>query len=133
MGPLSAAPPRQQAERRNFTRNQHAPKFARAYVRLKLSEWHLSYLSDVVQLIADELVTNSVQHSDGENVMLWLVLTDTSIVVHAWDSNPEPPVARKAGKFDEDGRGLTLVTALTAQRGCFPYAGGKTIWAAVMR
>jgi anti-sigma regulatory factor (Ser/Thr protein kinase) len=132
MGTHTAAQ-RQQADRRNFTRNEHAPKFARAYVRLKLGEWRLRHLTDLIQLVADELVTNAVQHSGGENVMLWLVPTDASVVVHVWDSNPEPPELRAAEDCDEDGRGLAIVSALSVRTGCYPLGVGKTVFAEVAR
>jgi anti-sigma regulatory factor (Ser/Thr protein kinase) len=90
-------------------------------------------MADSVALVADELTANAVQHSAGLNVMLWLVLTDTSVVVHVWDANPRPPVQREAGEYDEDGRGLAIVTALSAKQGVYPLAQGKVMWAEVMR
>lgn len=59
MGTLTEAPPKQQAERRNYARNEHAPGFARMYVRVRLAEWRLDHMSQAVQQIASELVTNS--------------------------------------------------------------------------
>lgn len=130
MGTLTAPQP-QQDERRNYTRNEHAPGFARMYVRVRLGEWDLRHLADPVQQVASELVANSVRHSAGENVMIWLTRTDTSVIVHAWDASPVIPVVRSAGPDDEDGRGLTIVAALAARTGSYPYAGGKVTWAAI--
>lgn len=123
----------QQEERRNYTRNAHAPGLARAYVRMRLGQWQLRHMADPVELVADELMANSVQYSTGLNVMLWLVRTSTSIVIHVWDNNPDPATPRHARDDDENGRGLAIVAALTAKRGTYPYAGGKVTWGEVMR
>jgi anti-sigma regulatory factor (Ser/Thr protein kinase) len=133
MGILTTAPSPQQAERRNYARNNHAPGLARAHVRMRLGLWNLGHMADSVALVADELVSNAVRHSAGLNVMLWLALTDTSVVVHVWDANPQPPVQREAGEYDEDGRGLAIVTALSVEKGVYPLAQGKVTWAEVMR
>lgn len=133
MGTLTEAPPQQQAERRNYARNEHAPGFARLYVRVRLGEWRLSHLAPAVQQVASELVANSVRHSDGENVLMWLTLTGTSILVHVWDSSPVPPTPQEAGELDEHGRGLTIVSAFSARTGWYPYAGGKVTFAEVMK
>lgn len=133
MGTLTTAPPQQQEERRNYARNEHAPGFARMYARVRLGEWHLRHLQDAIQQVVSELMTNAVLHSAGENVMVWFTNTETSVVVHVWDSNPRPPVQRNPGELDEDGRGLSLVAAFTARSGWYPYAGGKTVYAEVMK
>lgn len=133
MGTLTAAPPQRQAERRNYARNEHAPGFARMYARVRLAEWRLPHLADAIQQVVSELTTNAVLHSAGENVMIWFTLTDTSVIVYVWDSNPRPPAQRDPGDTDEDGRGLSIVTALSARTGWYPYAGGKTIYAEVMK
>lgn len=133
MGTLTEAPPKQQAERRNYARNEHAPGFARMYVRVRLAEWRLDHMSQAVQQIASELVTNSVRYSSGENVMIWLSRTDTSVIVHVWDASPVPPVSREADELDEDGRGLMIVAAFASRTGCYPFAGGKVTFAEVMR
>lgn len=120
-------------ERRNYTRNDHAPGFARMYARVRLGEWHLPHMAAPVQQVVSELMTNSVRHSAGENVMIWLIRTDTSIVVHVWDASTVPPVRQNAGQDDEDGRGLAIVDAFSARVGTYPYAGGKVTWAEIMR
>lgn len=125
--------PPQQDERRNYTRNDHAPGFARIYVRVRLGEWGLRHLSDPIQQVASELVANAVRHGAGENVMIWLSRTPTSVITHVWDASPIPPVQRDASLDDENGRGLAIVAALSASAGCYPYAGGKVTWSEVMR
>lgn len=122
-----------QDERRNYTRNEHAPGFARMYARVRLGEWHLRHLIPAVQQVVSELVTTCVLHSSGENVMIWLTRTDTSVIVHAWDASPRPPVQRTPDETDEDGRGLSIVTAFSTRTGFHPYAGGKVTYAEIAR
>lgn len=118
-------------ERRNYARNEHAPGFARMYVRVRLGEWGLRYLVDPVQQVASELMTNAVRYSAGENVMVWLTRTGTSVLVHVWDASIAPPVPSDAGPDDENGRGLAIVDAFSTRTGTYPFAGGKVIWAEV--
>lgn len=118
---------------RNYTRNEHAPGFARLYARVRLGEWHLHHMTDPVQQVVSELTANAVLHSGGENVMVWFTLTDTSVIVYVWDANPRPPVQRDPSETDEDGRGLSIVSAFSARTGWYPYAGGKTTYAEVMK
>lgn len=132
-GPPRGAQEPQKDERRNFARNKHAPKFARTYARVRLGEWQLRHLAPSVEQVVTELATNAVQHSGGLNIMLWLTLTDTSVIVHVWDSCADLPAPRTAGDDDESGRGLTIVSAFSSRTGCYPYAGGKVIWAEIMR
>jgi len=57
-----------------------------------------------------------------------------SLFVEVWDRDPSPPVPGSPGDFDESGRGLTLVTALTEMWGAYPAdttAGGKVVWAEI--
>lgn len=132
-GPPRGGQGPQQDERRNYARNAHAPGFARMYARVRLGEWRLSHLAQPIEQVVSELTANAVQYSSGLNVMLWLTLTDTSVIVHVWDSCPTPPVPRTAGDDDEDGRGLAIVAAFSARTGCYPYAGGKVTFAEIMR
>jgi anti-sigma regulatory factor (Ser/Thr protein kinase) len=128
MGTL--APPA--IKRQYYAADDHAPHDARLHVRAMLGTWGLRHLTDVVQVIASELVTNAIQHADGD-VMFWLAQTDTSVIVNAWDSNPNPPILSKAGELDEHGRGLALVAVLSSDTGYFPLRGGKVMWAQVMK
>lgn len=129
MGTL--APPA--VRRQYYAADDHAPHDARLHVRAMLGTWGLRHLTDVIQVVASELVTNAIQHADGGDVMFWLAQTDTSVIVNAWDPNPNPPVPATAGELDEHGRGLALVSALSISTGCFPLRGGKAVWAEVMK
>jgi hypothetical protein len=116
-----------------------APGAARGIIRERLTAWGLDGLTDVVELVATELVTNSVAATRevswdwGEPpVRMWLLGAPASVAVLVWDGVPGMPVRRVAGNLDESGRGLGIVAALSRQWDSyfppFPF-GGKVTWA----
>lgn len=117
----------------HYLADDRAPHDARLHVRACLGTWRLGHITDDVQLIASELVANSVQHSGGSDVVLWLAQSGTSVIVRVWDSSPQPPVLVNVGDFDESGRGLAIVAALSARTGCYPFAGGKVVFSEVTK
>lgn len=118
-----------------------APACARGHVRAVAHEWGLSALADTAELLASELVTNSVQAYERSTVRadrvivpvvgLWLASDRLSLVVHAWDACDDMPVRRDAGPDELSGRGLLLVEALGQDWGAYPEAGGKVVWARI--
>lgn len=126
-----------------------AARCARLFVSDQLRRWHLHELDDTATLVACELVTNAVAATgtlempatyavlhdlDLAVMAMRLLLTPGSLFVEVWDRDPNPPIPGNAGDFDENGRGLTLVTALTKTWGAYPTdttAGGKVVWAEI--
>jgi anti-sigma regulatory factor (Ser/Thr protein kinase) len=109
---------------------------ARLHARLVLAEWGLAALSDDIELLVSELVTNGVRASRAtghDAVRMWLVSDLRQVVVFVWDASPRPPVpGDPPGADAESGRGLLLVEALSQRWGHFGYdSGGKVIWAAL--
>lgn len=108
----------------------------RLHVRQVLWEWDLSDLSNTVELVAAELLTNAITAS-GElartpSVKLWLLSDKAQVVVLVQDSNPRPPIRTDAQPQDEAGRGLLLVDSLSARWGwCLGELGTKTVWAVI--
>lgn len=125
----STAPPPHRIERQHYTADEHAPHDARLHVRARLGTWRLQHLSETLELLASELVTNAIRHSGGRDVMMWLTQTDTTVTVHVADPNPAPPVRREAGDLDETGRGLAIVETLSDRTGCYPFRSGKVVYA----
>lgn len=109
---------------------------ARLHARHLLREWNLADLTNGLELITSELVTNALQASDTAQraapIRLWLLSDRTQVVVLVWDASPLPPVpVRDVGEDSENGRGLILVEAVSARWGWyFPSDGsGKVVWA----
>ena len=122
---------------------------ARGHTRLVLAEWGLRDLADPAEQVVSELVTNAVTASRGlvgsrfggrwsagvPPVRLWLLSDYRSVLVQVWDGNSRMPVPREPDPESENGRGLWLVAALSADWGSFQpgHASGKVVWASVAR
>jgi anti-sigma regulatory factor (Ser/Thr protein kinase) len=110
---------------------------ARYHARQILWEWGLDRLSDSVELVVDELVTNAVAASRDLDwpfpVRMWLLSDRANVLVLVWDANPQPPVRIDPGDDAESGRGLLLVEAISAQWDWYAgaRAGGKLVHALI--
>jgi anti-sigma regulatory factor (Ser/Thr protein kinase) len=108
---------------------------ARLHTRHILWEWALTPLTEAVEQVVSELVTNSLAAARAMPqtgpVRLWLLTDSTKVLVLAWDANPQPPALTDAGDFAESGRGLLLVQAFSERWGTYPtpQMGGKIVWA----
>jgi anti-sigma regulatory factor (Ser/Thr protein kinase) len=108
---------------------------ARLHVRSILWEWSLIVLTEAVEQVVSELVTNSVAAaramSQIEPVRLWLLTDTRKVLVMVWDANPQPPILMEVGDFAENGRGLLLIQAFSERWGSYPtpQMGGKVVWA----
>jgi len=120
-----------------------APGRARAAVRAALASWGLTALTDDAEAITSELVTNGItasQQAAPAGTMpapVWLTITDATIelLIDVWDPSPEPPVAGLVpGAWDENGRGLLIVKALSHRWAWYHLNGhaGKVVWAALL-
>jgi|GEM_PF-2539641 anti-sigma regulatory factor (Ser/Thr protein kinase) len=117
--------------------------FARHYARGLLRKWGLKELTDQVELVVSELVTNAVKASgelrecgrtdaSGEaTIRLWVAAEAAGVLVLVWDASPELPERQEPQANAEIGRGLLLVDTLSADWGSFvPEAWpGKVVWA----
>jgi anti-sigma regulatory factor (Ser/Thr protein kinase) len=108
---------------------------ARLHARQVLWEWGLAVLSDSIELLVSELITNAVQVSramvQAAPVRLWLLSDGAQVVILVWDASPQPPVRIDTSDDAENGRGLLLVEATSARWGWQfpPDIGGKVVWA----
>jgi anti-sigma regulatory factor (Ser/Thr protein kinase) len=108
---------------------------ARLHARQILWEWRISGLSDMVELLISELVTNAVQVSSAgaqtTPVRLWMLANRTRVLILVWDSSPLPPVRKSTSQDDENGRGLLLVETLSTRWDWYflpQHNGGKVVW-----
>jgi anti-sigma regulatory factor (Ser/Thr protein kinase) len=109
---------------------------ARALVRTALAEIEHAADSDTAELLTAELVANAVEHTKGDTpIELVVELLPTGCQVEVHDPDPSPPghlaVPDLSGELDpwqEHGRGLLLIRALSSSCGHRPTESGKAVW-----
>ncbi|MFD4790708.1 ATP-binding protein [Streptomyces sp. NPDC058459] len=108
---------------------------ARALVRSALAE--LGHLADcdTAELLTAELVANAVEHTAGSGpIELVVELRPTGCQVEVHDPDPAPPghltrpVIEEPDPWQEGGRGLLLIRALSSSCGHRPTSSGKAVW-----
>ncbi|MFF9767157.1 SpoIIE family protein phosphatase [Streptomyces sp. NPDC053086] len=103
-----------------------APGQARRLARRALARWNLEELSDSVELLVSEVVTNAVRYA-SRPVTLRLLRTDV-LRCEVGDDVPQLPRLRQARATDEGGRGLYLVNRLARRWGATRLSTGKVVW-----
>ncbi|GAB2978258.1 ATP-binding protein [Streptomyces pseudoechinosporeus] len=108
---------------------------ARALVRTALAEIEHPADSDTAELLTAELVANAVEHTKGDApIELVVELLPTGCQVEVHDPDPDPPGSlTRPGPDDPDpwqehGRGLLLIRALSSSCGHRPTESGKAVW-----
>ncbi|MFD4608808.1 SpoIIE family protein phosphatase [Streptomyces sp. NPDC058440] len=99
---------------------------AREMVTAQLETWQLQDLAFTTELIASELVTNSIRYAGGP-VGLRLI-KDQVLICEVSDPSQTQPRLRRARLTDEGGRGLFLIAQLSQRWGSRYTHHGKTIW-----
>jgi hypothetical protein len=131
-----------------------AVQCSRLHTRQLLWEWGLSAMTDTVELIASELVTNALRASGvgararpgyeqrPRYIGLLVGVRGVQVLVAVWDASEDPPVPAPADPDAATGRGLLLVSALCSGWGfCYPAEDpvpaelsgrrGKVVWALI--
>ncbi|MFJ7155487.1 SpoIIE family protein phosphatase [Streptomyces sp. NPDC101118] len=103
-----------------------APGRARRLARRALSRWGLEELSDSLELLVSEVVTNAVRYAERP-VTLRLLRTDV-LRCEVGDDSPQLPRQRRARDTDEGGRGLFLVNRMARRWGATRLSSGKVVW-----
>lgn len=108
---------------------------ARALVRTALAELKHSADCDTAELLTAELVANAVEHTAGEGpIELVVELLPSGCQVEVHDPDPAPPgnltrpCEGEPDPWQEHGRGLLLIRALSSSCGHRPTASGKAVW-----
>ncbi|WP_430523574.1 SpoIIE family protein phosphatase [Streptomyces qinglanensis] len=99
---------------------------ARRLARRALARWGLEELSDSVELLVSEIVTNAVRYAERP-ITLRLLRTDV-LRCEVGDDVPQLPRLRQARATDEGGRGLYLVNRLARRWGATRLSTGKVVW-----
>ncbi|MFJ8953518.1 ATP-binding protein [Streptomyces sp. NPDC102381] len=82
-------------------------------------------LAENIVLTVSELVTNAIEHGEGD-IALRVQCADDELQVAVTDGSPSPASLRAPNDDDDSGRGLLLVTALAERWGT--RDDGKTTW-----
>ncbi|KUN82535.1 protein phosphatase [Streptomyces bungoensis] len=104
---------------------------ARHMIRAAVRAWGARDRADEVELVADELITNALMHTEGSAVVTLRVLDGGSgrrLRVEVEDSSSALPRRREAGEDGVSGRGLLLVDLLADAWGVEARGGGKAVW-----
>ncbi|MFB4320611.1 ATP-binding protein [Actinomadura sp. 21ATH] len=119
---------------REFECAQAAVAQGRVLLREAWREWGAVALAGEGMLMASELVTNAVVHGGG-TVSVWLGTGPSAgghgrgeVVCAVADPSAVPPRRRRAGRGDENGRGLALVAGLADRCGWYRAGAGKVVW-----
>ncbi|MFF8590640.1 ATP-binding protein [Streptomyces sp. NPDC015220] len=106
----------------------------RRTLRLILTLHGLIGLVDTAELLATELISNAVLHTEGP-AALRVRFSAGVLRIGAWDADPappEPPVPLEPAVDREEGRGLALVKACSDLWGWQPLSRngnrGKVVW-----
>ncbi|MEU7634888.1 SpoIIE family protein phosphatase [Streptomyces sp. NPDC039016] len=99
---------------------------ARRLARRALARWGLEELSDQLELLVSEVVTNAVRYAERP-VTLRLLRTDV-LRCEVGDDVPQLPRLRQARPSDEGGRGLYLVNRMARRWGATRLSMGKVVW-----
>ncbi|MGW0822860.1 SpoIIE family protein phosphatase [Streptomyces sp. NPDC002845] len=103
---------------------------ARHLIRAAVRAWGARERADEIELVADELVTNALMHTEGSAIVTLRVLTGSErrLRVEVEDASSALPRRRDAGESGVSGRGLLLVDRLADVWGVEARGGGKCVW-----
>ncbi|NUS22840.1 MAG: ATP-binding protein [Streptomyces sp.] len=108
---------------------------ARALVRTALADLEHGADCDTAELLTAELVANAVEHTAGDSpIELVVELLPSGCQVEVHDPDPAPPGdlthphGGEPDPWQEHGRGLLLIRALSSSCGHRPTESGKAVW-----
>jgi len=108
------------------------PTRARRRLADQLHLWGITALdSESVLLVANELVSNAVDHARTD-LELAVSFNGTAIVVEVHDQSMLEPCLQPLNPMAARGRGLQMVNALAKSWRCIRHAGGKTVQAVIV-
>jgi anti-anti-sigma regulatory factor/anti-sigma regulatory factor (Ser/Thr protein kinase) len=105
---------------------------ARWFVDEICRSWGVEKLSGPAQLVATELVSNSIRHARTA-IELMVSLRSRYLHIAVRDRSVVLPRRRAADLHGEGGRGLLVVEALSTAWGSSPTDDGKVVWATLKR
>ncbi|MFG2639732.1 SpoIIE family protein phosphatase [Streptomyces sp. NPDC048370] len=103
---------------------------ARHMIRAAVRAWGAGERSDEIELVADELITNALMHTDAGAIVTLRMLAgpERRLRVEVEDRSSALPRRREAGEAGVSGRGLMLVDRLSDVWGVESRGSGKCVW-----
>jgi serine phosphatase RsbU (regulator of sigma subunit)/anti-sigma regulatory factor (Ser/Thr protein kinase) len=103
---------------------------ARHMVRAAVRAWGAGDQADEIELVADELITNALMHTEGSAVVTLRALDGAGhrLRIEVEDCSSALPRRRDAGDDGVSGRGLLLVERLADSWGVEARGSGKAVW-----
>jgi anti-sigma regulatory factor (Ser/Thr protein kinase) len=101
---------------------------ARRQVRAAIYAWDIPVDQDVAVLLTSELVTNAISHEVTGIITLGITCSRGQLRVDVHDTSRALPTLIDAPVDAETGRGLMLVTSLSAEWGFHRTPAGKTVY-----
>jgi GAF domain-containing protein/anti-sigma regulatory factor (Ser/Thr protein kinase) len=125
--------PREQLRRRIGQADLARIAEVRAELRDAVRRWGVGDLTDTVELLASELVTNALVHTDRDAMLTARLFRDADtgqarLRIEVEDESDQWPKRRTPGEQASSGRGLMLVEALSDAWGVDPNGSGKRMW-----
>ena len=118
----------------DFEDDASSPAAARRFVRELLESWGMSDLTEIVELLVSEVVTNVVRHArtDGSIVV---TRSRSGVRVEVSDFAGGEPTPLSPEPRQPSGRGLSIVDAMATRWGvaAAPDGTGKSVWFEVDR
>ena len=103
---------------------------ARHMIRAAVAGWGAGRRADEVELVAGELINNSLIHTEGAALVTLRMLTgaERRLRIEVEDESSALPRRRNAADVEVTGRGLLLVDQLADEWGVESRGGGKCVW-----
>ncbi|MFF3243786.1 SpoIIE family protein phosphatase [Streptomyces sp. NPDC002870] len=106
----------------------------RRFARAQAVDWGLEKLTDELELLVSEIVTNALIHGQSA-VDVRIRKYEDRLRVEVRDNEPHPPIPAAILDIEEtrndeaeSGRGLLIVDAIASDWGSSPTGRGKTTW-----
>jgi hypothetical protein len=94
-----------------------------------LAAWTYPRSHEAAQLIVTELVSNVIDHVEGEaHLLLELTVAEEWLRISVGDGSSVRPVVHELNGDQPRGLGLFLVATLSSRWGVEDYQGGKRVW-----
>ena len=101
---------------------------ARRQVKAAIRTWDIPVDPDTAVLLTSELVTNAIRHEVTGIVVLAITFSCGQLRVDVHDTSRALPMLVDAPVDAETGRGLMLVTSLSAEWGFYRTPAGKAVY-----